>query len=258
MRSLQEPQARYRQVAAELRAAIKRGDYPAGSALPSQPDLARQYGLNQTSINRAIAILRAEGLVRVEHGRGAYVQEIPTVKRVRRIPQGSTSGGSFAAEMRKAGLEPETPLVDLSTVPAPEEVAEYLHIAAGDPVVRRTRHMFASKRPVELAVSYLPLTIAGSEDIALPDIGPTGLYARLADRGHQVTRFTEDIEARRPRADEASFLQLTEAQQVLVVVRVAYTADGTPAEAVFNVFPSQQWRLSYEWTVNSGEASRHD
>lgn len=249
MRTLQEPQARYRQVAAELRAAIKSGSYPAGSALPSQPELARQYGLNQTSINRAIAILRAEGLIRVEHGRGAFVQEVPTVKRVRRIPQGSTSGGSFAAEMRKAGLVPETPLVDLSTVPAPEEVAEYLQIAGGDPVVRRTRHMFASKRPVQLAVSYLPLGIAGSQGIALPDVGPTGLYARLAERGHQVVRFTEDIEARRPRADEASFLKLTEAQQVLVVVRVAYDAEGTPLEAVFNVFPSQQWRLSYEWTV---------
>jgi GntR family transcriptional regulator len=250
VRTLQEPQARYRQVAAELRAAIKGGRYPAGSALPSQPELARQYGLNQTSINRAIALLRAEGLVRVEHGRGAFVQEIPTVKRVRRIPQGSTSGGSFAAEMRKAGLVPETPLVDLSTVPASGEVAEYLQITPGDLVIRRTRHMFASKRPVQLAVSYLPVSVAGGEEIALPDVGPTGLYARLAERGHRVARFTEDIEARQPRADEASFLQLTEAQQVLVVVRVAYDADGVPLETVFNVFPSQQWRLSYEWTVS--------
>ena len=92
MISLQAPRARYRQVADELRAAIKRGDYPPGSALPSQPDLARQYGLNQTSINRAIALLRSEGLIRVEHGRGAFVQEIPTVKRVRRVPRGDAAG----------------------------------------------------------------------------------------------------------------------------------------------------------------------
>ncbi len=103
---------------------------------------------------------------------------------------------------------------------------------------------------MQLAVSYLPVSVAGSEEIALPDTGPTGLYNRLAERGHQVARFTEDIEARRPRQDEASFLQLTDAQQVLVVVRVAYGADGTPLETVFNVFPSQQWRLSYEWTAD--------
>jgi GntR family transcriptional regulator len=247
--SLQVPRARYRQVADELRNAIKRGEFPPGSALPSQPDLARRYGLNQTSINRAIALLRAEGLVRVEHGRGAFVQEIPTVKRVRRIPRGDTAGSSFAEEMRKSGLVPRTPLADLSTVPAPADIAERLEINAGDPVVRRTRHMFASDRPVQLATSYIPLAVAGSQDIALPDTGPTGLYKRLAAQGYPVARFVEEIEARQPRADEAAFLGLTEAQHVLEVTRVAYTKDDMPIETVINVFPSQQWRLSYEWSA---------
>lgn len=246
---MQTPHARYRQVADELRAAIKRGEYPAGTALPSQPELARKYELNQTSINRAMSILRAEGLIRIEHGRGAYVQEIPIVKRVRRIPRGGGPGSSFAQEMRSAGLAPRTELADLSTVPAPADIADMLHIESGARVVRRTRHMFASERPVQLATSYMPLTVAGSEDIALPDTGPTGLYKRLATRGHQVARFVEEIEVRQPRAEEASFLLLTEAQLVLEVARTVYDTSDTLIEAVINVFPSQQWRLSYEWSA---------
>lgn len=247
--SVETPRARYRQVADELRNAIKRGEYAPGSALPSQPELARQYGLNQTSINRAIALLRAEGLIRVEHGRGAFVQEVPTVKRVRRIPRPDASGSSFADEMRKAGLEPRAPLMELRTVPAPPVAAERLGLAENDPVVMRVRHMFAGDRPVQLATSYLPLEIAGSEQIALPDTGPTGLYRRLGERGYRVARFVEEIEARHPSAGEAEFLQLTEAQQVLEVTRIAYTADDRAVETVINVFPSQQWRLSYEWTA---------
>lgn len=154
--------------------------------LPSQPELARKYELNQTSIDRAMSMLRAEGLIRVEHGRGAYVQEIPTVKRVRRIPRGGSARSSFAEEVRRAGLEPRTGLADLSTVPAPADIADMLYIERDAPVVRRTRHMFASERPVQLATSYMPLAVAGSEDIALPGTGPTGLYKRLAARGHQV------------------------------------------------------------------------
>lgn len=238
-----------RQVADALRNAIKRGEYPPGSALPSQPDLARQYNLNQTSINRAIALLRAEGLVRVEHGRGAFVQEIPTVKRTRRIPHDDRPGSSFAEEMRKAGLDPRTELADLSTVPAPADIAEHLHITAGEPVMRRTRHMFASGRPVQLAISYLPAEIAGGQDIALPDTGPTGLYQRLAARWYRVMRFAEQIEARYPRPEEAAFLGLTDAQHVLEVTRIAYAKDDLPVETVINVFPSQQWRLSYEWAA---------
>lgn len=246
---METPRARYRQVADELRSAIRRGAFNAGDPLPSQPELAREYGLNQTSINRAIALLRAEGLVRVEHGVGAFVQEVPTVKRVRRIPRLGSQGSSFAEEMRKAGLEPRTELADLATVPAPPEIAELLQVERDSPVVRRTRHMFASERPVQLATSYLPLAVAGSQDIALPDTGPTGLYKRLATRGFAPARFVEDIEARQPQKEEAEFLGLTEAQAVLEVARTVYAADDTPLEAVINVFPSQQWRLSYEWSA---------
>ena len=64
-----------------------------------------------------------------------------------------------------------------------------------------------------------------------------------------MARFAEEIEARQPRDDEAAFLGLTEAQQVLEVTRVAYTNEDMPVETVINVFPSQQWRLSYEWSA---------
>jgi GntR family transcriptional regulator len=253
---VQTPRARYLQVADELRTAIKHGEYTPGSALPSQPELARRYGLNQTSINRAIAILRSEGLIRVERGRGAFVQEIPSVKRVRRIPRSGSASSSFAEEMRNAGLVPRTELAGLSTVPAPAEIADMLRIQPEDPVVRRTRHMFASDRPVQLATSYIPLAVAGSEDIALPDTGPRGLYRRLAARGHHVSRFAEEIEARQPRREEALFLMLTEAQPVLEGARIVYDTDEVPVEAVINVFPSQQWRLSYEWPAEREETDQ--
>ena len=112
--------------------------------------------------------------------------------------------------------------------------------------------MFASDRPVQVATSYIPLEIAGSEDIALPDTGPSGLYGRLADRGYRVVKFAEEIEARQPRPSEAEFLGLTEAQYVLEVARIAYAEDDMPIETVINVFPSQQWRLSYEWPAGVG------
>jgi GntR family transcriptional regulator len=151
--------------------------------------------------------------------------------------------------MRKAGLEPRAPLVELTTVPAPAGVAERLGISENDPVVMRKRHMFVGDRPVQLATSYIPVTIAGGEDIAIPDTGPTGLYRRLGERGYQVARFVEEIEARHPSFEEAEFLNLTEAQQVLEVARIAYSVDDLAIETVINIFPSQQWRLSYEWTA---------
>lgn len=245
---VQQPRSRYRQVADDLREAIVRGTYAPGAALPSQPQLARKYGLNQTSISRAIGLLEAEGLVYTERGVGSFVADIPTVKRTRHIPpRGGGSGSSFAEGMQKAGLVPSTELVQAEPVQPPPEVASRLDLPAGELTLIRKRHMFADGRPVQLAASYTPMSIAGSADIAFPDTGPTGYYERLAERGHRVVRFKEEIESRRPDEEETSFLRISPHQHVLEVTRFALARNGRPLEAVINVFPSQLWKLAYEW-----------
>ncbi|MGH3947530.1 MAG: GntR family transcriptional regulator [Pseudonocardiaceae bacterium] len=242
--------ARYRQVADDLREAIIRGTYGPGAALPSQPELARKYGLNQTSIGRAIALLEAQGLIRTEHGRGSYVLDMPTVKRVRHIPpRGKGSGSSFAESLRKAGLEPRTDLVQAEIVDPPPIVAKHLGLSDGEKTLIRKRHMFADDKPVQLAASYIPLEVAGGIDIAFPDTGPTGLYKRLADRGHRVVRFAEEVESRRPTDEEIDFLKISSGQHVLEIVRFAFDRVGRPLEVVVNVFPSQLWKLTYEWSA---------
>lgn len=248
---LEPPRARYQQVADDLREAIKRGDLSPGDMLPSQPELARRYGLNQTSINRAIAVLRGQGYVRVEHGRGAFVQEVPTTKRVRRIDRDYRSrpdGSSYAEQIEESGLRPRTELADVSTMLPSGEIAEALHLTEDDQVVRRLRYMFADDAPVQIAASYIPVKFAGGADIAYPDTGPSGIYARLTERGHGPVRFAEEIEVRRPTEEEARVLRIPEGQPVLEILRTAYASDGGPVEACSNVLAAYQWRLTYRWS----------
>ena len=252
--SLEPPRARYQQVADDLRDAIKRGEFGPGAMLPSQPELARRYGLNQTSINRAIAVLRAEGYVRVEHGRGAFVQEVPTVKRVRRIDRDyrtRPAGSAYAEQIEQSGLRPRTKLADVSIVTPPAEIAEALKLTETDQAVRRHRLMYADDVVVQVATSYISVDLAGGTDIAYPDTGPSGIYARLDERGHGPVRFTEDIEVRRPTEDEALILRIPEGQPVLEVLRTAYAADDRPVEACANVLAAYQWRLTYQWSQGS-------
>ncbi|MEU4824844.1 hypothetical protein AB0H37_23485 [Actinomadura sp. NPDC023710] len=49
---------------------------------------------------------------------------------------------------------------------------------------------------IPIAVFYIPMRYAGSVALAMPDTGPSGIYARLADRGYGPVRFDEDIEVR--------------------------------------------------------------
>ena len=84
--------------------------------LAGGPGLGR-FGTTKSTAGKAIALLQAEGLVRTETSRGTFVQDIPKVKRVRRIPpRGNGWGSSFAEEMREAGLTPGTKLVQAASV----------------------------------------------------------------------------------------------------------------------------------------------
>lgn len=62
------------QVREQLLSAIKRGEFPAGSSLPSERALCETFGVSRVSVREAIAGLEAMGLIRVQHGRGAFVQ----------------------------------------------------------------------------------------------------------------------------------------------------------------------------------------
>jgi GntR family transcriptional repressor for pyruvate dehydrogenase complex len=63
------------QVREQMFAAIERGDYLPGSALPSERVLCETFGVSRVSVREAIAGFEATGLIVVRHGRGAFVRE---------------------------------------------------------------------------------------------------------------------------------------------------------------------------------------
>ena len=247
--SIHDPRPRYAQVADVLRGEIHDGQWPPGEKLPSQPDLAKRFRLSQTSIGRAMEVLRNEGLIRSEFGGGSYVLDRPTTKRVRAIPssfRASTPSG-FAAQMRAAGMQPRTELEVAGPVDAPQDVAARLGLNDEERVMVRARHMYADDRPVQRATSYIPWRVAEQLSRDEVDTNPAGLYAVLRSHGHGPVRFYEEIEARYPTPADARFLEVAESTTVFEVVRVAIGPDERPVEVCVNVLPLTQWRLRYEW-----------
>ena len=63
----------YRQVAEILRGQIVSGELAPDRPLPSKVTLRQRFGVSQGSIERALVVLKAEGLVVTVTGRGIYV-----------------------------------------------------------------------------------------------------------------------------------------------------------------------------------------
>jgi DNA-binding FadR family transcriptional regulator len=65
----------YRQVADQLRALIDGGEYPIGSRLPTERELAEQLRVSRPTVREALIALEVEGRVRIRVGSGIYVIE---------------------------------------------------------------------------------------------------------------------------------------------------------------------------------------
>src|SRR2546422_7005798 len=63
----------YLQIAELLRTQVREGHYPPGVALPSERKLMDEYGVTRATVRNALAELRAEGLIVMERGAGAFV-----------------------------------------------------------------------------------------------------------------------------------------------------------------------------------------
>jgi DNA-binding GntR family transcriptional regulator len=64
----------YIQLAGILRAWIDSGDLPPGAAVPSEASLTQQFGIARETARRAVALLRAEGLIVTMRAVGSFVR----------------------------------------------------------------------------------------------------------------------------------------------------------------------------------------
>jgi GntR family transcriptional regulator len=74
MLNTQSPIPLYRQLADILMEGIRAGDYPAGARIPSEPQLAREYGIGRPTVRQAIDVLVRQRLLSRRRGSGTYVR----------------------------------------------------------------------------------------------------------------------------------------------------------------------------------------
>src|SRR5262245_39922318 len=120
--------SQYVQIADLLGRRIDDGNYPPGSALPSEPDLAQELGVSRVPLNKAVSLLRSSGQVKVRRGSGTFVRRLSRIVRdaVNRFAARAEGTGAGQVEVARLGLRPRTEYRNIGRVTPPERVAEIL------------------------------------------------------------------------------------------------------------------------------------
>lgn len=213
--------SRYASLAQALRSRVIAGEWPPGTALPAENQLAKEHGVALGTMRRAMELLVEQGFIERIHGRGTFVRQgLPGATMLRFF---RFDGGT--------GEVPASRIVDRQTVSAPAAVARGLGIGVGEPVLRLHRLRLMGGQPRLLEELWLPGELFAP--LADDDITTWGdlLYPMFARRLNiHVHRARDEIAFAVLDASQAMLLGLPPGHPCAVVERAAYDLTGRCVE----------------------------
>ncbi len=238
----------------DLRREILSGRLQPGEQLPSENDLAAKYTTSRPTVRRAIAVLRGDGLVITEQGRGAFVRRKPHVRfrlegaNYRRHRRSGLPG--FNAQASEQGQTPRQRLLEVTSVPADAEIALRLNLDSGEPVVVRRRLFIVDDQPMALCNSYYPSTMAAGTAIADMRLIKGGAHAVIEDPDgsirRSIARSVDELVARMPTIAEVDALALSPGEPVVRIVRTVFDTTDTPVEVQETIAAADRHEFRYE------------
>lgn len=240
---------KYRQLANALRDRIRAGDYQPGDRIPTEPALSSEFGIDRGTVRQGIAVLRREGLISVEHGRGSFV------RKQRQVRRNLVASLQREYELAAAGEEPEGGLfkeltgeagdVDVPTeydwVEATEDLADAFGVPEGTALLRRQYLHFIDGQPHQCTRSYLLADMVEGTPIAeksceRPGFGTIG---QLASIGVRVDRAELGMRTWLATPEDMEALRMREGEPVIGYRRVVYAA-RRPVEVADVASPGEQ------------------
>lgn len=227
----------YHQISQQLEQAIASGVLSKGDFLPSEVELADQWGISRPTARRAIQELVGKGLLVRKRGVGTQV--------VNAQLQRTMKLSSLHSDLVAAGRKPTTHVQQWREVQADGAIAEALEIAVGAPVMYLERLRMAAGNPLALMRNWLHFDI--TNDITSDDLRQFGLYDLLMARRVRPRIAHQTIGAKAATKAEAASLQLELGAPLLTMRRIMQADNGRTIELGDHVYDAD--RYSVEMTV---------
>ncbi|HDH25818.1 MAG TPA: GntR family transcriptional regulator [Actinobacteria bacterium] len=224
----------YLQLTDYLADRIHSGEFPTGSRVPSERELAESLNVSRTTARLAVDQLVHTGVVYREQGRGTFV----AAPRMRGV-QGFTS---FSEDVRSRGCEPGSQVIRFGPHSPNLEIRSKLRIGPDDLALELVRLRTADGEPVALQESYLPRDLApGLEDHDMTDVS---LFKVLRERYFVYPAWTEaEVKAMLASPGTCELLGIEPTDPVLVVDGLTFTDSFTIVEAVRTTYRSRDFAL---------------
>jgi DNA-binding GntR family transcriptional regulator len=237
------------QITAALRRQISEGILGPGALLPSEPELAREYGVSRQTARTALQALEQEGLVVVRPRRGRIVR---STQRLRwhlsefERPDHTvlSTSDAWETDIEKQGHDPTRQDLQVEQITPPENIAQRLHLdPRTDTCVVRRHVRYIDGKPAIISDDYFDERIVQGTELAEPE--DTTRENILAEAGYEQTYDIDEIITRMPTPDEVARLNIAPGTPVAEHIRTGYTADNRPVRVMISIIPGDALILQY-------------
>ncbi|TKT69922.1 phosphonate metabolism transcriptional regulator PhnF [Aquamicrobium sp. LC103] len=218
---------------------IAAGELAPGARLPTETKLCQLFGAGRHSVRRAVSALAIEGKLRVEQGRGTFVEDAPLIdyhigRRAR-----------FRQNLRSQGVVPAGEVISAQVMPASTRVARALQLNEGDPVLRILTRGFADSVPISIGLSFH--SVARFPDMAAQRQAGRHVTEIYRDAGiGDYFRKSTTVFARRAEPEEAELLSQHPDQPVLVVRKTDVDSQDLPIAYSEGIWAADRVRFTFD------------
>lgn len=205
----------YVQIANKMRDNIRIGKWKKGAQIPTEYQLCDIYHVSRITIRSAIEELVKENLLVKKKPVGTFVTESNQVEK-----DMYTVVKSFTREMEELGIKAETQKVNVTKSHADANIANFLNINVGEPIVVLKRLRGSKDNTFAYFVTYFKY----DKKFSLKNNDYKGsLYQYLSSLGIKITNNQEIVEAIQPTHEVATTLNISKNTPVLK--RTRFTND---------------------------------
>ncbi|MFE0642510.1 GntR family transcriptional regulator [Streptomyces sp. NPDC058877] len=214
--------ALYLEIAEELRRSIIGGEYPVGSRLPSESDLAERWSASRGTVRQAVALLTSEGVIGSRQGARRIV-----LRRERRHSFAELH--SFAQWARTMGYRSSSRFLHRERRAASPEEARRLALPKGTGVLDVLRLRCLDDEPVMLERTAYAEWVAPTVE-SLP-VDCASIMDSMAEEAGIVAHYGEHlIDAVPAGSDDARLLRVRRGSPLLRQRHLTSNQDGRPIE----------------------------
>ena len=238
-----------RRITDTLRQQINDGTYGPGALLPSEPELAQEYGVNRQTARTALQALEREGLVVVRPRRGRIVR---STQRLRwhlsdfERPDHTvlTTSDAWETDIENQGHDPAGQDLNVETIKPPADIAKRLNLnPETDTCVVRRHIRYIDGKPAIISDDYFDEQIVRGTELAAPE--DTTREDILKEAGYEQVYDIDQIITRMPTPAEIARLNILTGTPVAEHVRTGYTAANQPVRVMVSIIPGDTLILQY-------------